>query len=193
MKPLFLILLGSMMFVPQNPLFSQPGWALDKGSVAVGGTASVSVAGGLIQGFNDKTTVDLKPFAYWFTSPNVGVGGELYLSSSSRKDGESSTTIAIGPSVLLAFADSSYTWYPFLQLGGLFASVSEKSPYVESGNQKSGTGFALELGGGGTYMLGRRAGITVQLYYQAQWITIASEAKTGKLYGMRVGVTGFIF
>jgi hypothetical protein len=137
--------------------------------------------------------VDLQPYAYWLTSQNVGVGGELYLSNTSREDGESSTMMGIGPSLLLAFADSSYDWYPFLQVGGLFAWLSEKSPYVESGNLKSGSGFALELGGGGTYMLGRRAGITLQLYYQAQWITVDAEKKTGKQYGMRVGITGFIF
>jgi Outer membrane protein beta-barrel domain len=194
MKTFHAVLLVTLALVLAVPLLSaQPQWALDKGSIAIGGNMSYSVAGGMVQGFNDKTSAEITPYFYFFTSPNIGVGGDIYLSSSSRKDGESSTTLGIGPSVLLAFADSSYAWYPYLQMGLLFATASESSPYVESGNTKSGSGYALELAGGATYKVGRHVGITVLAYYQAQRITVDGEVNTGKLYGLRVGITGFIF
>jgi hypothetical protein len=183
----------SVILLDTPDLGAQPRWALDKGSVAIGGHASFGIAGGMVQGFNDKTTVDLSPFAYYLTSSNIGIGGLVYVNSSSREDGESSTTMGVGPSLLLAFADSSYSWYPFLQLSALWASASEKSPYVETGQVKTGSGFALEFAGGGTYMLGRHVGINVQGYYQIQWITVDAETNTGKQYGLRVGFTGFIF
>jgi hypothetical protein len=188
----FLITL-SLLLLGGADINAQPRWALDKGSVAIGGHASFGIAGGMVQGFNDKTTIDLAPFAYYLTASNIGVGALVYVNSSSRKDGESSTTMGVGPSLLLAFADSSYSWYPFLQLTGLWASASEKSPYVESGQVKTGSGFALEFAGGGTYMIGRHVGINVQGYYQVQWITVDAESNTGKQYGLRVGITGFIF
>lgn len=194
MKPIHVVLLLMLALVLAAPMLSaQPRWALDKGSIAIGGNMSYSVAGGMVQGFNDKTSAELTPYCYFFTSSNIGIGGEVYLSSSSRENGESSTTIGIGPSVLLAFADSSYAWYPYLQLGVMFASASERSPNVESGNTKSGSGYALELAGGATYKIGRHVGVTVLAYYQAQRVTVDDEVNTGKLYGLRVGITGFIF
>jgi hypothetical protein len=189
---IFPILLSVLLFDGPD-LRAQPQWALDKGSVAIGGHASFGVAGGMVQGFNDKTTADLAPFAYYLTSANIGIGGLAYLNSTSRTNGESSTTMGFGPSLLLAFADSSFAWYPFLQVSALWASATEESPYVESGQQQSGTGFALEFAGGGTYMIGRHVGISVQGYYQVQWITVDGETNTGKRYGLRVGVTGFLF
>lgn len=172
---------------------AQPGWALDKGSVAIGGTASYSVAGGEVQGFNKKSTASLTPYAYWFTSQNVAFGGELYLENTSRDQGESSTTLGIGPSALFTFADSSLSWYPFLQTTALLAWISQSSPYTTTASTVSGTGFGLELAGGGTYMIGRQVGITALLYYQVQWFTVDSESRRGNQYGLRLGLTGFIF
>jgi hypothetical protein len=172
---------------------AQAQWALDKGSVAVGGTASYSRAGGEVQGFNKKTTVSLNPYVYFFTSQNVAFGGELYLENSSRDQGESSTTLGVGPSALFTFADSTSSWYPFLQMSALLAWISQSSPYTTTASTVSGTGFGLELAGGGTYMIGRHVGITALLYYQVQWFTVDSESKSGNQYGFRVGLTGFIF
>jgi len=172
---------------------AQPSWALDKGSVAIGGTASYSVAGGEVQGSNKKSTASLTPYAYWFTSQNVAFGGELYLENSSRDQGESSTTLGIGPSALFTFADSSFTWYPFFQTTALLAWISQTSPYTTTATTVSGTGFGLELAGGGTYMIGRQVGITALLYYQVQWFTVDSESQRGDQYGLRLGLTGFLF
>jgi hypothetical protein len=179
--------------VSVRPAHAQPRWALDKGSVALGGTASYNVAGGEVQGFNKKSTASLTPYAYYFTSPNVAFGGELFLESSSRDQGESSTTMGIGPSALFTLADSTFAWYPFLQMSALLAWISQSSPYTSTGTTATGTGFGLELAGGGTYMLGPHVGVTALLYYQVQWISVDTVTETGNQYGLRLGLTGFLF
>lgn len=187
------IVLAAALLTGAHCASAQPSWALDKGSIAIGGTASYSRAGGEIQGFNKKTTASLSPFAYFFTSQNVAFGAELFLENSARDQGESSTTLGIGPSALFTFADSTYSWYPFLQTSALLAWISQSSPYTTTASTVNGTGFGLEIAGGGTYMIGRRVGITALLYYQVQWFTADSESKTGNQYGLRLGLTGFLF
>lgn len=171
----------------------QPTWALDRGSVLIGGSASYYEAGGEAQSFSTKKSWDVLPYAYYCISPNVALGGAFLLSSETRSGYESNTFAGVGPGLMAYFADSTSTVYPFVGLNLYYAFLSSENLGSSSGTLRSLHGYAFELTLGGTYMMNRYVGITGMLYYQGQQLSEDGDWKGGKRYGYRIGLTGFIF
>lgn len=182
-----------MVCVLASLVQGQPTWALDRGSVLIGGSASYYEAGGEAQSFSTKKSWDVLPYAYYCISPNVALGGAFLLSSETRSGYESNTFAGVGPGLMAYFADSTSTVYPFVGLNLYYAFLSRENLGSSSGTLRSLHGYAFELTLGGTYMMNRYVGITGMLYYQGQQLSEDGDWKGGKRYGYRIGLTGFIF
>ncbi len=164
-------------------------YAIDKGSVLLDGTASITSQGGELyeNAAGDRgNAILLNPSVLYFVAPGLAVGGDLYVENASQGD-ISVTTIGVGPTIAYFFGDSDSSVYPFLGATVNYTSLSA------DGFDASGFGFGLA--GGADFMLTESVAITAQLDYSIENLSVdqADEAFTGNTLRVMLGVAAFLF
>jgi hypothetical protein len=186
---LALLLITELAFAQEKPASdtSKAQFAVDKGSVLVGGSVSFTL--NRVNGIT-STQFIFNPQALVFVIPNLGVGGSVQFISISSS-GFTQTLIGIGPTLAYYFGDKSSSAYPFLRGGFLYTSTSS------GGSSSSITGTIIDFAGGVTIMASKSVGIELGVFLQ---IINQSQTFSGRTFnsdsgsaGVRAGVSAFIF
>lgn len=189
MKRVILLVLGMALILPAY-IFSQD-YAVDKGSIMVAGSAGFASAGGDLNEVNDEglTVISVNPVFLYFIMPNIGVGGDFEYLSTSQGDA-SSTFLGLGPTVAYFIGNENSTMLPFVSVALLYGSSSiEHSDKIES------TDMNFEFSGGAVLMAAKNVGFRASVFYlmQSHKLKDADESTKGSVFGLRVGVNGFVF
>ena len=113
-------------------------WALGRGSIAVGGSASFTSTGGEVNGneSDDRlTTIALAPSLQFFLTERFSFGGSLSFAYASEGD-DSITTWGIGPAATYYFGEHGRSTHPYLGAGVDFSRQSD-----DSSEDRDRTGF----------------------------------------------------
>ncbi len=169
------------------PVLQAQSHATDKGSIAVGGSASFS--SNKAPGGSDRTTVlDLRPSLQYFLAPGVALGGQLTLGRASS-DNTTSTTIGIGPLVSYYFGRISTSVVPFVSAEFSVAQNSFDSSI--GGEDITSTGI---MGAAGLLLLlSNSVGVNAQLYYRHLNLSNDIADVDGNSYGLAFGIAAFVF
>ena len=99
-----------------RPVFGQS-HALDRGSILIGGEASLTSTSQKVDGFTMDDVIDLTlaPSAQYFALPGLAVGGGVTV----RHGDEGRWELGIGPTVTYFFGTGERTWAPYVS--GSFA------------------------------------------------------------------------
>jgi len=129
MKRTILAVFAVLLALPVRS-FVQRAYAVDKGSVIVGGSASFTSLGGKeLRGEERTTVITLDPSFSYFVAPHVAIGAALNLVSISGQ-GESDTFVGIGPTVSYFFGNQDSKAYPFLS--GSFVYSSSEDAFTKT-------------------------------------------------------------
>lgn len=168
--------------ITSSVIFSSYDFPTNKGSMLVSGSFSFSNSGGDVYGIDRQTTVNFSPSFTYFIIPNLGIGGDLGLTISNNV-----TILTIGPEISYFFGSQPKdkkvkgTIYPYINAAllynGFFSNITNTS------------GFIVELGGGGIYMLSDTTG----LYGLASYQIGSSGGKFANFNKFNIGVGLSIF
>ena len=153
-------------------------YAVDRGSLLVGGSGGFSSTG-TEQDEDDRTTqLSIRPSVEYFVAPGLSLGGELQYSRFSN-GGDASTTFGVGPAMSYYFGGRSRrSVYPFVSVGGA---------YSRSGGT---TGLGFDASVGALAMLADAVGVNGSLYYQNRFY---EEFSDNNSFGLAVGISAFVF
>jgi hypothetical protein len=182
MKSVFQLIICLVVVVPLLA-FGQS-YAIDQGSIILGGTASFQSLGGEDLRGDDRTSLfTLTPQFFYFVVPNFSVGAILNYQSISRGD-FSDSAIGIGPTVVYFFGDESSNMYPFL--GASYIYTSDEDSYTKND---------FRLMGGSAFMIAKNVSITGDVFYliESYKSDNADDSVSGNTFGVELGVTVFIF
>jgi hypothetical protein len=189
-RSIFAVLLA---FAIAPGLLQAQGYAVDKGSVNVGGTASFVSSKADVADVSQPriTTLSLAPHLLFFVAPGLAVGGEAMFGRVSS-DGNSTTQYGIGPAINYYFGHEDRNWYPFV---GASARVSHLN-----GNGNLGSDFRdLRASAGLLFLLSRSVGINSEFYLSRTHTTFESPVTLEELdsntsaFGLAIGISAFIF
>lgn len=164
-------------------------FAIDRGSVVIGGTVSYTSQGGELFENTDGDRLNsllLNPFALFFVTRGLGIGGDFFVQKASQGD-QSVTTLGIGPSVAYFFGGPENTAFPFVSGGLEYANLSS------TGFDASGFGF--NFGAGVAFMVSRGVAVTTQASYEVLNLSVdqLDESFSGNGFGLRAGISAFLF
>ena len=182
MRYIFYALLSLLL---ASPAVAQPTFAVDKGSILLGGSAGFQT-----QGFEDVegriSTITINPVFGIFLTRGLAVGAEVIINRTSFED-VSVNTLGIGPLLAYYFGGPESQAFPFLSGGVAYVSNSN------DGFDTSGVG--ADISAGVAIMMARNAALTFEAF--AQFVSLSAEGvdeSTGaNTYGVRAGVNVFIF
>ena len=191
MKNLTVFTLSLLLILPA--LLVAQEYAVDKGSMLVGGEAYfASMGGDLYKDLDDNkmTVMTISPTLMYFIAPGLGIGADLEFTKTSQGD-LSSTTMGIGPGIAYFFGDASSTMYPYLSAS--YVLGSEKVKY-DSDEVKVSTGNIV-FRGGIMFMAAKTTGIGIAAFYSIDSAKGegADEAIKGNVMGVGVTFASFIF
>jgi hypothetical protein len=187
--------------------FSQT-FPTDKGSLIVGGSVSfTSSSGDLYENPQGKgsTEISLAPFADYFVSPGLAVGGSVIFYKESQGD-NSQTTIGLGPEVRYFFGGNVKPKmikgknYPYAIGSFLWENTKHKSTMYAKTSVPSGspnfeyktTFTSISLGAGILHMLTGSVGVSAQVTYNMDKSKYEDgEAVKGNKIKFWVGITAF--
>lgn len=137
------------------------------------------------------TTIVIAPQVSYFIMPNLAVGGLVNFLGQSQS-GSSFSQLGIGPTIAYYFGDQSTTLYPFVQGAVFYNSItSSYSGYYSSSTTIGGVGF--EVDAGITPMLARNIGLTLAAFFRLSNYSQNITSSSINTFGLRVGITGFLF
>jgi hypothetical protein len=177
------------------PLHAQGGGPTGKGSVLVGGTASIARSTVEFEGEESTSTgISVSPNLLFFVAPRLAIGGRLALSWVNFDDGDANSWL-VGPAAQFYFAGGEAKTLPFVGLSlGIGGSSAESD--VVSAELESDV-WSLEGTAGLTWMVSRQVGITGELFVERANIEnttgIASIEQTRTTMGLRFGFSAFLF
>lgn len=108
---------------------------------------------------------------------------------SQSQSGSSLTLVGVEPTVAYYFGTESVTVYPFVQGAVSYNSVS--SSFGNSSSTSSGVGF--EVDAGVTPMLAKNIGLTLAAFFQYSSYSQNNARLNLSTFGVKVGITGFVF
>ena len=180
-------------------------YAIDKGSYQIAGMVGFQSMGGDLYGDADDnrlTSLDIAPGLRYFVAPKIALGADLLYTRTSQGD-ESSTTLGIGPVVILAFGSSQSKTYPYIGGGIFYARNTEKSSYEEfdpwigqttTTEEDKISGSDLRFGTGLIQMVSKNLGIMVELSYHIHNMKPEEgDSQSGNMIWFKSGLSGFIF
>jgi hypothetical protein len=182
-----------LAFVIAPGLAHAQGYAVDKGSVNVGGTASFTSSKATTADVAQPrlTTLGLAPHLLFFLAPGIAVGGEASLGRTSS-DGNSTTQYGLGPAIEYYFGHEERNWYPFVGASVRFSHVS--------GDGQLGSDFRdLRASAGLLFLLSPSVGVNSELYLSRTHTTFESPATLEELdsnttaFGLAIGISAFVF
>lgn len=169
----FALALAFLLVAPS--LLSAQSYAIDRGSLLIGGTAGFSSTGG---DFDDERTsiLIIHPSVQYFVTRGLSFGGDISIQRVDR-GGDARTNYGVGPSAMYFWGGAERTVYPYVS-GGV--------RYVRSGDSDA---FGYQAAGGAIVMLMDAVGLNGSLYYQQ---TEGDEFSTDS-FGLALGIAAFVF
>lgn len=173
------LLLPLLALIPISA-FAQS-YAVDRGSVLVGGSAGWSSADTGDTSGDRLSTLALSPSVLYFVAPGLALGGDVTLVRYSRND-NSSTSASIGPAVAYYFGEGPRPVYPF---------VSANVHIGRSGfGGDSYANWGYSASAGGIAMLADAVGVNGSLYYRNDRNDFGDWQNT---VGLAFGISAFVF
>ncbi len=166
-------------------------WAVDRGSLRLGGTASFTSSGSSFDGVDgdDRTTqLGISPSIEYFFVPGLAIGGTLSVGYLSSGDDDDATSFGIGPSITWFFGGSEpkSTW-PFIGAQLLYSRTSFGD------DDDDLTGFGYQADGGLMFMVSNAVGIEAALFYRRLEQENGPFELDVDTFGLQVGVSAFVF
>lgn len=170
-----------------SPLAGQS-YAVDRGSLRIGGNASFSSTGTSVNGTDEDdrlTQLAIAPQIEFFVVPGLALGGELVLSRLSDGD-DSFTAYGLGPAITYFFGSGPRSVWPFI--GG---SLQFQWASSDGDDDPSIRGYRGEAGA--LFMASDAVGFDAAFYYQflereSDLVDVESDS-----FGLAIGVSAFIF
>jgi hypothetical protein len=174
--------------------------ALDRGSIQISGSASLSSSQTSINGDEQDrvTSIVLAPSALFFIAPGLAVGGELAFARNTAGDA-SSNMVAIGPAIAYYFGSAERTVHPFV--GGT-VKYARSSFEAAGGADSDRNNWTYEGSGGLLFLFTPGVGVSGRLYYRSTrqtgestigGTTVDSPEFEGDDFGLAFGITAFVF
>ena len=167
-------------------------YAVDKGSMLVGGEAGFAMMGGdLYKDFDDNkmTVMTISPTLMYFIAPGLGIGADVEFTKMSQGD-MSSTTMGVGPGIAYFIGNASSTMYPYLSASYIFGS--EKVKY--DNDEAKVTTANIVFRGGIMFMVAKTTGIGIAAFYSMDSGKHEDyDAVKGNVMGVGVTFASFIF
>lgn len=162
----------------------------DEGVTRLGGALSFTTQGGdyYAPGENDRlTTVNLNPSVQYFLAPGLAVGADALLEYQAQND-VSLRIFSIGPSASYFFGGADTRAYPFLSVNPLYTNIGRNE-------DSSINGFGVVGSIGGAFQIARNVAITAEGFYEYESFSTegADERVSGNTFGLRVGVSAFLY
>lgn len=166
----------ALALLPLAPtLVEAQSYAIDKGSLMIGGTAGFSSTGG--DGSDDRfTQIFLNPSLQYFVTRGLAFGGDVTLQHFSQGDSES-TTYGVGPAVSYFFGGNERPVYPYLS----------GSVQLLRGNGETSVGYSASAGA--ILMLMDAVGLDGSIYYHIS----EDDDISRNTFGLAVGIAAFVF
>lgn len=178
MRKLNLILLVLLLLSPIR-LFSQKSYAVDRGSIILGGTAGFSSTGE--NGGDRFTRIALTPSLSYFLVPNLAIGGNATYSRFSTS-GFSSTFFGIGPTIAYYFGDMNSKSYPFVSSSFFYGRQLDFSSRID-----------LRFSSGVAFLIAKNVAITGEAFFLLINTIDAGPEDNGNSFGIEIGISTFIF
>ena len=186
MKYIHLIILVSCIIFTSDVVNGQE-FPIDQGAMMIGGGAGFKSSGA--EDSERMMTVSVAPsfgyFVYKGLMLGIGLGLENQL-----QGGDSITSLGVGPSVSYFFGNEDSLVYPFIKAEGVYSNVSYDDIVVAV--------LYGEVSVGSVYMISNSVGAFASLYAQFNKLTFSQKMRedlhsTGNEFGLRLGITAFIF
>ncbi len=188
-----LVLAFMMVGLLSSEVFSQPQFAVDKGSFGIAGTASFNSQGEGALGGNRATTINISPSLIYFLVPGLGVGGSFDYSRTSGDLGFDS--FGIGPTAAYYFGGKEARTFPVVRFKYLYRFGDNDLSEITT-NQ-----FQFSIGS--TFMLAKNVGLLTEAFYTynrdtfkwqgSPFFETSSTTSTSNALGIRVGIDLFVF
>lgn len=186
MKYIHSVIILSAILLSSEVVSSQS-FPIDQGSMMIGGGAGFRSSGS--EDSERIMTVSVTPsFGYFvYKGLMLGIGLEL---QNQLQGGDSITSLGIGPSISYFFGNEDSVIYPFVEIEGVYSNVSYDNIVVAV--------LYGEVSVGSVYMISNSVGAFASLYAQFNKLTFSQHGRediysTGNEFGLRLGVTAFIF
>lgn len=183
---------------PRDPRQFQGGSPIDKGSILVGGGASITHSESESNGNETSvTSMSFSPNLLFFIAQRVAVGGQLSVNAFSQDDRSGSGWL-LGPAARLYFGQRHSRILPYLGVGIAIGQNTLDTDEPTQVEFESDT-WAMEGVAGLTFMISRQVGITAEGFLQRLEETNeasnspAENELTNTTLGLRFGFAAFLF
>jgi hypothetical protein len=163
-----LVIFSSTAFAQEA---GNPAYAVDKGSLIIGGNAGFASMGGAARNDETMTVITLNPSVLYFPIPNVAVGN-------------AETFYGAGPELGYYFGDRFSKILPFVTLGYIYGK--HQNEYTES---------LLRFSAGRIYLVAKNVGLSGELYYLVENYDVENSGSSvsGYTFGVALGIAAFVF
>jgi hypothetical protein len=161
-------------------------YAVDKGSLNLGGTLGFQSAGGDYYNYQgERTTIlVLNPEIRYFFFPHIALGLDIGFTSSSQ-EGSGGHALSLGPALVHFIGGRESDTYPYWGLALLYLHGPGDPKYL--GRSQSGCDFRITFGVAN--MVSSQIAVFTQINYHIQ----KYERKSGDVIALSVGLGGFIY
>lgn len=182
MKKIMLSALALVLLLPAR-LFAQKTYAVDRGSMIVGGSVGFSSFGGDFRGEDRLTLISINPSLLIFVAPHVALGGTINFTSLSS-GGATDTFFGIGPTVMYFFGDAQSKTYPFLSGSLIYGRDNDAFTKID-----------FRFAGGAAFMIAKNVALSGSAFYVIESVRHkdAGKSTSGNTFGAELGIAAFIF
>lgn len=167
---LFVVTLFASAYAPSA---SAQDYAIDRGSMIVGGTGSLTSESSSFSG-DRRWDLRIQPSTQYFVTPNVAVGGSLLFQAAGIGD-DSNVFVGAGPAFSYYFGGQDRSVYPYVSTAALLVGGDQE---LYRGNASAGV----------AWMVSRNVALTGEGFLEADL-----EDTSNNIFGLRFGVRVFVW
>lgn len=180
------VAIGASLLVTAGVARAQTKSAIGVGSWIVSGSANISHGS---SGSSDGTSIAVAPSALYFFKPRWAFGG-LLGGSYQKSLGYTVKSLAIGPEIRYYAAEPAAKTLPFVSFAIQPAWARQEAP---NGGVSDSRSLDIDGSAGLTQLIATHVGLTGELYYTRSSTHIGSNTDVFGRYGLRFGITAFVF
>jgi hypothetical protein len=172
------------------------GSPIQRGAIQIAGSAQVSHSRDIESGAG-TTSVGISPRVGFFVTRGLELSANLAFQRISA-DVQRGTAWGVGPGATYYFDVRSRTFYPYLSAVALLTWSTLDSPSSVLLTELKTTDFTWQASGGGLFMIGSHVGITGELFYRREHVTLnltgsPDQVQRQETYGLQWGIAAFLF
>jgi len=168
-------------------------YAIDKGSIQLGGTIGFESRGGDLYEDADEesqTQISFEPFVGYFLIPNLSLGTHVTYTSFTHGEYKNSA-FGIGPVATYYLGSEYSTFFPFVSARFDYRKTSTE---IDGNDSPDVTTTVIGFAGGITTMVSKNVGIRAMLFYEMNSQEVEdSDSVDGNKIGLRIGIESFIW